>query len=129
MKRDPVDVAQLRRRLMLSQGGFAERFGFSLPTVRNWEQGSRLPGAAARAYLTVIACDPERVAAILAGASRGRLLRLTVKELKSALDAADLAEAEEKTTTDRRSPEHSPAQASSPPASPAAPGAWQNPPR
>ena len=128
MKRDPVDVAQIRRRLMLSQGGFAERFGLSLPTVRNWEQGARLPDAAARAYLTVIARDPDRVAAILAGADKETLLRLTVRELKSALDAADLAEAEAITTA-RRSPEHSPAQASSQPASPAAPAAWQNPAR
>jgi transcriptional regulator with XRE-family HTH domain len=128
MKRDPVDVAQLRRRLVLSQGGFAERYGLSLPTLRNWEQGARLPDAAARAYLTVIARDPDRVAAILAGASKEALLRLTVKELKSALDAADLAEAEELTTA-RRSPEHSPAPEASPPASPAAPAAWQNPPR
>jgi transcriptional regulator with XRE-family HTH domain len=126
MKRDPVDVAQIRRRLVLSQGGFAERYGLSLPTLRNWEQGARLPGAAARAYLTVIARDPDRVAAIIAGASREALLRLTVKELKSALDAADLAEAEE-LRTDRRSPEHSPAPEASPPASPAAPVAWQNP--
>jgi transcriptional regulator with XRE-family HTH domain len=128
MNKVPVDVAQIRRRLMLSQGGFAERFGLSLPTVRNWEQGARLPDAAARAYLTVIARDPDRVAAILAGASKEALLRLTVRELKSALDAADLAESGE-TTTDRRSPEHSPAPEASPPASPAAPAEWQNPPR
>ncbi len=128
MKRDPVDVAQIRRRLMLSQGGFAERFGLSLPTVRNWEQGARLPDAAARAYLAVIAREPDRVAAIVAGAIKEALLRLTVKELKSALDAADLAEAEQ-TTPDRRSPEHSPAPESSPPASPAAPAESQNPAR
>ena len=126
MKRDTVDVAQIRRRLVLSQGGFAERYGLSLPTLRNWEQGARLPDAAARAYLTVIARDPDRVAAIIAGASREVLLQLTVKELKSALDAADLADAEE-VRTDRHSPEHSQAPEASPPASPAAPAAWQNP--
>jgi len=86
---DRFDVAKVRGGLLLSQGGFARRYGFSLPTLRNWEQGSRSPDAAARAYLTVIARDPERVAAVFAGATRQALLQLTWRELRAALDAAD----------------------------------------
>jgi DNA-binding transcriptional regulator YiaG len=86
---DRFDVAKVRRGLLLSQGGFARRYGFSLPTLRNWEQGSRSPDAAARAYLSVIARDPERVAAVFAGATREALMQLTWRELRAALDAAD----------------------------------------
>jgi transcriptional regulator with XRE-family HTH domain len=88
---DRFDVAKVRRGLLLSQGAFARRYGFSLPTLRNWEQGSRSPDAAARAYLTVIARDPERVAAVFAGARGKALMQLTWRELRAALDAADAA--------------------------------------
>ena len=90
---DAIDVARIRQRLLLSQGGFARRYGFSLATLRHWEQGARSPGAAARAYLSVIARDPERVAVVFAGASRKALLQFTWRELRAALDAADAAEA------------------------------------
>jgi transcriptional regulator with XRE-family HTH domain len=90
---DDVDAGKVRRRLLLSQGAFARRYGFSLATLRNWEQGSRRPDAAARAYLTVIARDPERVAAVFAGAEGEALMRLSLKELHAALDAADAAPA------------------------------------
>ena len=33
-----VDVAAIRKRLHLSQGKFAARFGLSVATVRDWEQ-------------------------------------------------------------------------------------------
>ena len=33
-----VDVADLRRRLGLTQEQFAARFGFSVATLRHWEQ-------------------------------------------------------------------------------------------
>ena len=89
---EAVDVARLRRGLMLSQAGFARRFGLSLPTLRNWERGVRQPDAAARAYLTVIARDPERVAAVFGGTKGEALQQLSWRELRAALDAADRAE-------------------------------------
>jgi DNA-binding transcriptional regulator YiaG len=55
------DVAALRRRLKLSQAGFANRFGFSVATVRNWEQGRVLADGPARVLLTVIANEPNAV--------------------------------------------------------------------
>lgn len=40
---EQVDVKAIRRRLGLSQRRFAERFGFKLDAVQNWEQGRRGP--------------------------------------------------------------------------------------
>jgi putative transcriptional regulator len=55
------DVSSVRRRLRLSQGAFADLFGIPLGTVKDWEQGRRAPDAPARAYLRVIARDPDAV--------------------------------------------------------------------
>ncbi len=62
-----VDVRAIRKRLGLSQASFSARFGLSLHTLRNWEQGKRTPDPAARAYLKVIEKAPEMVTEILAG--------------------------------------------------------------
>jgi putative transcriptional regulator len=56
-----VDVRAIRQRLQLSQAQFAARYGFALDAVKNWEQGRRQPDTAARAFLTVIAREPEAV--------------------------------------------------------------------
>jgi putative transcriptional regulator len=61
----PFDVATLRRRLGLTQAGFAERFGLSLASVRDWEQGRRRPDRTATALLRVIDRAPEVVAEAL----------------------------------------------------------------
>ena len=58
---EQVDVKAIRVRLGLSQASFAARFGLSLYTLRNWEQGKRRPEPAARAYLKVIDKAPETV--------------------------------------------------------------------
>jgi putative transcriptional regulator len=58
---DMPDVAVLRRRLKLSQAQFATRFGFSVATVRNWEQGRVLADGPARILLAVIANEPQAV--------------------------------------------------------------------
>jgi putative transcriptional regulator len=60
-----IDVAAIRKRLNLSQSRFAEAFGLSAATVRDWEQGRRRPDRTARALLTVIARRPEAVIAAL----------------------------------------------------------------
>jgi putative transcriptional regulator len=51
----------IRRALGLTQEEFAGRFHIPLGTLRDWEQGAAEPDQAARAYLTVIARDPEAV--------------------------------------------------------------------
>jgi putative transcriptional regulator len=58
---EQVDVQAVRRKLKLSQREFALRFGFSLGTVRNWEQGHRTPEGPARALLTIIDREPAAV--------------------------------------------------------------------
>ena len=57
----------LRRALGLSQEEFAGRFHIPLGTLRDWEQGRCEPDQTARAYLTVIARDPEAVQRALGG--------------------------------------------------------------
>jgi putative transcriptional regulator len=51
----------IRRALGLTQEEFADRFRIPLGTLRDWEQGASEPDQAARAYLTVIARNPEAV--------------------------------------------------------------------
>ncbi len=54
-------VKTLRRALALTQEKFAARYQIPLGTLRDWEQGRTEPDQPARAYLTVIARDPEGV--------------------------------------------------------------------
>ena len=56
----------LRRALGLSQEEFATRFHIPIGTLRDWEQGRAEPDQAARAYLKVIASEPEVVLKALA---------------------------------------------------------------
>lgn len=60
-----VDVKRVRIRCGLSQADFARRFGFNLRTLQDWERGHANPGAAVRAYLTVISRDPDAVESAL----------------------------------------------------------------
>ena len=56
-----IDVRAIRAKLGMTQEEFAGRFGFSINTLRHWEQGKRRPEGAARAYLLVIARVPKAV--------------------------------------------------------------------
>jgi putative transcriptional regulator len=60
-------VRVIRRALRLTQEEFAERYRIPIGTLRDWEQGRSQPDAPARAYLKVIATDPQGTAAALAG--------------------------------------------------------------
>jgi putative transcriptional regulator len=60
MKPTP-QVKVIRRALGLSQEEFAGRFHIPLGTLRDWEQSRKEPDAAARAYLVVIARNPDAV--------------------------------------------------------------------
>jgi putative transcriptional regulator len=64
----PVEVRDLRRRACLTQQEFAAKLGVPVETIRNWEQGKRMPRGPARALLTVIAHAPDAVFAALAKA-------------------------------------------------------------
>lgn len=61
-------VKTLRRGLGLTQEEFAARYHLSIGTLRDWEQGRSEPDQTARAYLAVIASDPEAVSRLAAAA-------------------------------------------------------------
>jgi len=56
-----AEVRALRARLGLSQAAFARRFGFTLDTLRQYEQGRRSPSGPASTLLRVIASNPAAV--------------------------------------------------------------------
>jgi len=56
-----VDVKAIRTKLGMTQQGFAARFGFSVNTLRHWEQAKRAPEGPTRAYLRVIERAPRVV--------------------------------------------------------------------
>ena len=58
-------IKTLRRALALTQQQFAARYRIPIGTLRDWEQGRSEPDQPARAYLTVIARDPDGVRAAL----------------------------------------------------------------
>jgi putative transcriptional regulator len=60
MKRVPR-ARTLRRALGLTQEEFAARYHIPIGTLRDWEQGRSEPDQPARAYLHVIAHDPDGV--------------------------------------------------------------------
>jgi putative transcriptional regulator len=63
-------VRTLRRALGLTQEEFAVRYHIPLGTLRDWERGGTEPDQPARAYLKVIASNPEWVSRALAGGPR-----------------------------------------------------------
>lgn len=56
-----IDVKAIRARTKLSQRAFAERHGFSLGAIRDWEQGRSNPDKVARSLLMIIDREPEAV--------------------------------------------------------------------
>ena len=62
-----IDVKAIRQRLGLTQLDFAQRYGFALRSIQNWEQGRRQPDSPTRLLLLVIDREPEAVERALAG--------------------------------------------------------------
>ena len=58
---EAIDVKAIRAKLAMTQEEFAGRFGFSVNTLRHWEQGLRQPEGPTRAYLLVIDRAPKAV--------------------------------------------------------------------
>jgi putative transcriptional regulator len=54
-------VKTIRRALRLTQEEFAARYQISLGTLRDWEQGRSEPDQTAKAYLKVIAANPDAI--------------------------------------------------------------------
>ncbi len=66
MEKSPLLQAKEPARIVMSQAAFAAAFGLSLSTLRKWEQEGREPEGPARAYLKVIAHNPQAVREALA---------------------------------------------------------------
>jgi putative transcriptional regulator len=64
MRRTP-QAKIIRRALDLTQEEFALRYHIPIGTLRDWEQGRSEPDQPTRAFLTLIARDPERVNGLL----------------------------------------------------------------
>ena len=64
MRRTP-QARIIRRALDLTQEEFAARYRIPIGTLRDWEQGRAEPDQPTRAYLTLIARDPDHVNRIL----------------------------------------------------------------
>ena len=62
----PIDVKAIRKRVKMSQAEFSRTYGIGKRALQEWEQGGRQPDSAARAYLTVIAKEPDVVRRALA---------------------------------------------------------------
>jgi putative transcriptional regulator len=54
-----ADVMVLRRFIGLTQQAFADALGISVATLRNWEQGRRMPEGPALALLRIAARHPN----------------------------------------------------------------------
>lgn len=57
-----VNTYKLRKKLGLTQEAFAATYRIPVGTLRDWEQGRKMPDAPARAYLKVIEKNPAVVA-------------------------------------------------------------------
>lgn len=53
----------------LTQRAFADRYGIPAASLRDWEQGRRVPDSATQSYLRVIARMPEAIAKALRDAA------------------------------------------------------------
>lgn len=62
-----VNVSAVRRRTGLSQAAFSRRIGVSPGTLRNWEQGRRMPEGPARVLLALLDLNPRIVEDTLGG--------------------------------------------------------------
>ena len=56
-----VRCEAIRLSLKMSQHHFAAAYRIPLPTLKNWEQGRRMPDAPAAAYLLAIKRRPKEV--------------------------------------------------------------------
>lgn len=61
----PVNVKAIREKQKFSQTKFANTFGFSINTLRNWEQGKRVPDKSAQILLAIIDKNPEVVMSVV----------------------------------------------------------------
>jgi len=63
---DRMDIKQIREGYKLTQEQFAAMLGISVRTLRNWEQGRRVPEGPALVLLRVAEKHPEAVLDVVA---------------------------------------------------------------
>jgi len=63
----PPEIKDIRHSFGLTQEQFAALMGISVRTLRNWEQGRRVPEGSARVLLQVAAKHPEAVLDVVQG--------------------------------------------------------------
>ncbi len=56
-----INVRSIRNHLHMTRKEFSDEFGFSLRTLEKWERHERQPEGPTRAYLMVIAKNPNAV--------------------------------------------------------------------
>jgi len=78
-------VKTLRWQLGLNQEEFASRYQIPLGTLRDWEQGRTEPDQAAKAYLDVIAHNPEHVHDALRAAERNHPARSSRRRARGSI--------------------------------------------
>lgn len=62
---EDMNVKSIRQKLNMSQREFSEMFGFSIHSIRNWEQGKRHPQGPSRVLLLLISKAPHTVRQVL----------------------------------------------------------------
>jgi putative transcriptional regulator len=88
---EDIDVKAIRAKLGMTQEEFAGRFGFSINTLRHWEQGRRVPEGPTRAYLLVIDRNPKAVQKALRAEFRSEAHRQSLAVAASAHAREDQA--------------------------------------
>lgn len=63
-----MDVKAVREATGMTQAKFAAAYQIPVGTIRDWEQGRRMPDAPARTLLKLIAADPAAAARVLQAA-------------------------------------------------------------
>jgi putative transcriptional regulator len=64
-----IDAAAIRAKTSLSQLNFSKQIGVSVATLRNWEQGRRVPDGPAQVLLRMLNQDPGIVQRTLMSAA------------------------------------------------------------
>ena len=62
---EDIDIAAIRADQKLTQEQFADLFGINIRTLRNWEQGRRIPRGPARILLQLISKYPQEVLSVV----------------------------------------------------------------
>jgi len=79
---DGPNIKRIRANYRLSQGQFAALFGISVGTLRNWEQGRRMPDGPARVLLQVAAKHPDAVWDVVRPTARQRQSAAKINKAK-----------------------------------------------